>query len=179
MARRGPKPEYLTLVKAAEAADDLGADRCGGVTTSGTPCKRKAGWGTDHPGEGGCKDHPEERSSPCPFPLTELQAVVWNSLAVHMRRLGLLKAVNWPAMYGLTVAVARLHEADESIESIVVQGSRSSVKKHPATTVVNQMLSQVRSYCAELGITPSALAKIGVQEDSEPSRMDRLIQGDA
>ena len=29
----------------------------GGTTAVGTPCKYKAGRGTDHPGEGACKDH--------------------------------------------------------------------------------------------------------------------------
>ena len=29
----------------------------GGETAAGTPCKFKAGRGTDHPGEGACKDH--------------------------------------------------------------------------------------------------------------------------
>jgi hypothetical protein len=30
---------------------------CGGKTRAGTPCKRPAGWGTDHPGSGRCKLH--------------------------------------------------------------------------------------------------------------------------
>lgn len=30
---------------------------CGAKTRSGTPCRRPAGWGTDHPGEGRCKLH--------------------------------------------------------------------------------------------------------------------------
>lgn len=30
---------------------------CGGKTRSGTSCRRPAGWGTDHPGEGKCKLH--------------------------------------------------------------------------------------------------------------------------
>jgi len=33
------------------------ADLCGGECTDGTPCKRPAGWGTDHVGEGRCKLH--------------------------------------------------------------------------------------------------------------------------
>ena len=30
---------------------------CGATTRAGTPCRRPAGWGTDHPGEGRCKLH--------------------------------------------------------------------------------------------------------------------------
>lgn len=31
--------------------------RCGAKTRSGTPCKKEAGWGTDHLGQGKCKLH--------------------------------------------------------------------------------------------------------------------------
>lgn len=31
--------------------------RCGAKTKAGTPCKRVAGWGTDHLGYGGCRRH--------------------------------------------------------------------------------------------------------------------------
>ncbi len=30
---------------------------CGGRKADGTPCTRKIGWGTDHSGEGPCRDH--------------------------------------------------------------------------------------------------------------------------
>lgn len=30
---------------------------CGAKTKAGTPCRREAGWGTDHPGQGRCKLH--------------------------------------------------------------------------------------------------------------------------
>lgn len=31
--------------------------QCGANTSAGTPCRRPAGWGTDHPGAGRCKWH--------------------------------------------------------------------------------------------------------------------------
>lgn len=36
---------------------------CGVPTRKGAPCNRPAGWGTDHPGKGGCRQHP---TSPTP-----------------------------------------------------------------------------------------------------------------
>jgi hypothetical protein len=33
------------------------SDICGATTRAGDPCKRPAGWGTDHNGEGRCKQH--------------------------------------------------------------------------------------------------------------------------
>jgi hypothetical protein len=36
---------------------DAEPDICGATTRSGTPCQRKAGWGTDHVGSGRCRAH--------------------------------------------------------------------------------------------------------------------------
>lgn len=47
------------------AAGKEGDPRCGdygGEKASGEPCGRKAGWGTDHPGEGPCRDHGDEKA---------------------------------------------------------------------------------------------------------------------
>lgn len=37
---------------------------CGAKTRAGTPCQQKAGWGTDHPGEGKCKLHGGKSTGP-------------------------------------------------------------------------------------------------------------------
>lgn len=174
--RGGPKPSHLRLVTAADTVPD--ATTCGAATTRGAACRRPAGWGTDHPGEGTCRDHGDAvRVGDCPFPLTGPQRLVWNSLAAHMSGLGLLKPMFWPTMYGLVLAVSRLHEADASIDEITVRGDNSAEKKHPASTIMNQMLTHVRTYSAELGITPSALAKIGGEPEKGLSEMEKLIRG--
>ncbi len=36
---------------------DSDPDICGAKTRDGTPCKRPAGWGTEHVGDGRCKTH--------------------------------------------------------------------------------------------------------------------------
>jgi P27 family predicted phage terminase small subunit len=179
MSRRGPKPGYLTLVDAVEGVPDMEGTLCGGKTKRGKPCGRLAGWGTEHPGVGGCRNHPEVRTNTpdCPLPLNALEAELWGNVTEHMRGLGLLKAAFWPTMYGLVVALARLDECQKAIQEVVVKGDNSAVKKHPAATVANQMLSQIRAYSAELGITPSALAKTGAKEPDTPSDLDRLIKG--
>src|SRR5690625_1385431 len=37
---------------------------CGAKTRAGTPCRRPAGWGTDHPREGRCKLHGGRSTGP-------------------------------------------------------------------------------------------------------------------
>ena len=58
-----------------------------------------------------------------------------------------------------------LHNAHEELDRVAVAGRGASVKKHPAAIVVHQMLAQVRQYLQELGLTPSALVKIGPPDD--------------
>ena len=174
---RGPKPGYLTLVDAAATAD--AGEYCGAITRRGSPCRRSAGWGTEHAGRGPCRDHPTAtRSMPCPLPLSKLEELIWNDVSMRLRELRLLKPAFWPTVYGLTVALATLHDAGEELDAIAVAGRGASVKKHPAAIVVNQMLAQVRQYLQELGLTPSALAKIGPPDDDDPpTKMDRFIRG--
>mgnify|MGYP001172356705 FL=1 len=37
--------------------DEMAKPKCGAKTRAGTPCRKPAGWGTDHPGDGRCKLH--------------------------------------------------------------------------------------------------------------------------
>ncbi len=115
---------------------------------------------------------------PCPLPLTKLEEQIWNDVSIRLRELRLFKPAFWPTLYGLVVALATLHEAYDELDAIAVQGRGDSVKKHPAAIVVNQMLVQIRQYLQELGLTPSALAKIGPPDDDEPlTRMEEFIRG--
>ena len=177
MSRRGPKPGYLTLIDAAETAD--AGEYCGVITRRGTACRRTAGWGTEHAGRGPCRDHPAgTRSMPCPLSLSKLEEQIWNDVSVRLRELRLFKPAFWPTVYGLTVALALLHESRAEIDALSVPGRHGERKKHPAATVSNQMISQVRAYCAELGLTVSALAKIPPDGDGGPlTRMEKLIRG--
>lgn len=182
MARRGPKPSYLSLVDAAKAAEDMDSGVCGAPKASGGLCQRSSGWGTGT-SVGRCRDHLDdgvkpESSVPCPLPLDDLQRQLWDDLVSDLRKLGLLKRAFWKSMYGLVVATASLHRAAQAMTSITVEGYNGSEKKHPAATIMNQNLSQVRQYSAELGLTPSAMAKVGFTPEKEESTLDRLISGE-
>jgi len=53
------------------------------------------------------------------------------------------------------------------------------LKKNPAATIVNQMLSHIRQFSNDLGLNPSALASIGPPDDPDKprSKMERFIRG--
>ena len=144
MSRRGPKPDHLALVDATSAAEDPpGSNMCGGRTKSGGACKKPAGQGTEHPGLGQCRHHDGqvEEGSPCPLPLNELELRLWDVITSQLRALRLDKPAFWAHKFGLVVALAGLHTARQEFNAIAVPGRGASVKKNPAITVVNQMLS--------------------------------------
>ncbi len=182
MTLSGRKRSHLQLVDAVSSVsgDLVEAGKCGRLTKKGTPCKRRAGSGTTHPGEGECMDHEGQvdPDSPCPLPLTPLELRLWTDITDSLRKTGLLNHAFWPSLYGLVVALAGLSNARrEALQGATVSDAKGSIKKHPATTTVNQMLAHVRTYSAELGLTPSSLAKVGTPGDGPPSPMDTLIGG--
>ncbi len=191
--KRGPKGSHLQLVDATEAADDMAsaiahaadlATRCGGRTKSGGACKKPPGQGTEHAGAGQCRFHDGqvEEGSPCPLPLTTLELRLWDQVTAQLTALRLFRLAFWPHIYGLVIALAGLHSARQSAiaaSSMTVKGDNSHTKKHPSSTVTNQMLAQIRQFSNDLGLNPSALAAMDLGDDpnKRPSRMEELIKG--
>ena len=180
--KRGTKGSHLQLVDATAAAEDPPAMTCGGRTTSGGECKKPPGQGTEHPGAGQCRHHDGqvEEGSPCPLPLTELEGRLWDEVTDQLRTLRLFRIAFWPHIYGLVIALAGLHPARQSAKiGATVKGDNSHLKKHPSSTIVNQMLAHIRQFSNDLGLNPSALASMDIEDDpNRPrSRMEELIRG--
>ena len=180
--KRGPKGSHLQLVDATEAAAEV-PTTCGGRTTRGHPCKKPPGQGTEHPGDGQCRYHDGqvEEGSPCPLPLTKLELRLWDHVTAQLAGLRLFRVAFWPHVYGLVIALAGLHSARQSAigAAATVRGRDGTIKKHPSSTVTNQMLAQIRCFSNDLGLNPSALAAMDLGEDpNKPrSRMEGYIKG--
>ena len=179
--KRGPKGSHLQLVDATEAAAEV-PTTCGGRTTRGHPCKKPPGQGTEHPGAGQCRYHDGqvEEGSPCPLPLTDLELRLWGQVTAQLTALRLFRIAFWPHVYGLVIALAGLHTARQSAKiGETVKGDNSHTKKHPSSTIVNQMLAHIRQFSNDLGLNPSALAAMDLEPDpSKPrSRMEGYIKG--
>ena len=178
--KKGRKGSHLQLVDATAEAQPA-ADSCGGQTRRGTPCKRRPGQGTDHVGVGQCRLHDGqvEKGSPCPLPLTELELRLWDDISAQLSGLRLLSRAYWGHIYGLVVALAGLHSARQAgMMGQTVKGDNGTFKKHPSSTVVNQMLSQIRNYSNDLGLNPSALSAMNLPDPTrKPSKMEGYIKG--
>ncbi len=184
MSKRGPKGSHLQLVDAGEAAEDQPtAAGCGGRTKSGGECKKPPGQGTEHPGVGQCRHHDGqvEEGSPCPLPLTDLEGRLWDQVTDQLIALRLYSGAYWGHIYGYVIALAGLHSARQSAigAAATVKGENGAIKKHPSSTVTNQMLTQIRQFSNDLGLNPSSLAAMDLGDDpTKPrSRMEELIKG--
>ena len=181
MTKPGPKGSHLELVDATADAEDEPATHCGGRTKRGTACKRPTGQGTEHPGVGQCRTHDGqvEEGSPCPLPLDDLELVLWGEITGQLRALRLFRIAFWPHIFGLVVALAGLHTAREELDAIAVPGRGTSIKKHPAVTVVNQMLTQIRQFSNDLGLNPSALASMDLGGGADERQKHSLASASA
>lgn len=184
MSKPGPKATHLHLVDATEEASSTVDEprSCGGRTKLGSACKKPAGQGTEHPGVGQCRYHDGqvEPGSPCPLPLTPLEAHLWDDTVAQLQSLRLYNPAYWRHIYCLVTAMAGLYTAKQSAAAgATVKGDNSHTKKHPSSTIVNQMLALIRQFSNDLGLSPSALQAMDLGEDpSKPrSKMEGFIKG--
>ena len=180
MSKTGAKGSHLQLIDAVAEVKPT-ASSCGGRTKAGGECKKPLGQGTEHAGVGQCWHHDGqvEEGAPCPLPLDALERRMWDVITTQLRNLRLENQAFWPHKFGLVVALAGLHTARQQARvGSTVKGDNSHVKKHPSSTVVNQMLAHIRQFSNDLGLNPSALASMNLDDPDRPlSDMEKLIRG--
>ena len=186
-AGQRPKPRHLKLLEGtarrlkAEPAD-LADYRCGVMKPNGTPCRLRAGWGTETVGSGACRHHVGSDRSRVPQPPIALPGAAgqwWDLLAPELVRLGVLKAVFSPALATLCQTTAIAQIAYEKVESdgVIVEGTKGK-KKHPALQVFRDMAGQQRLWMAEFGLTPVSFERLGLEQEGAVSDMQKLMDGD-
>jgi len=86
----------------------------------------------------------------------------WRRLEAELRTAGVLTMRDRAVLTGYCLAWARLREAEEDIERLgtLVEGTEGTQIRNPALTTWNQAMSQLRMYAAELGLSPSARARV-------------------
>lgn len=90
---------------------------------------------------------------------------LWKQLGPVLRRAGLLTeldrgcfealCVNYDMMVSMTLLIQK--------EGEVIKDARGSLKKHPATSVLNAFMSLFRQSCCDFGCTPASRGKMGIQ----------------
>ena len=124
----------------------------------------------------------------CPAWLHKDAKKEWKRIAPQLERLGLLSELDMAALAGYCQSYARYKEAEELIAKHgttyeIHERNRDgslkcnkqgepilrSMQARPEVSIANKSLLQIRSFCAEFGLTPSARARMSVPgtEDNE------------
>ena len=125
---------------------------------------------------------PEKKAPKCPSWLEPDAKKEWRRLSKELEAMGLLTSVDMAAFAGYCQAYARWKEAEEFITkhgSILKTGS-GYIQQIPQVSIAQQNLKQMRNFCAELGLTPSARSRLNIKVDGraiEGDQMEALLKG--
>jgi P27 family predicted phage terminase small subunit len=103
----------------------------------------------------------------CPSWLTDEAKAEWQRVAPALERLGLLTEVDGTALAAYCEAYSRWRAAEEIIarEGLTYENVRlGRIAQHPAVPIARQMMDQIRAYCSEFGLTPSARGRMTLPE---------------
>lgn len=135
------------------------------------------------------KAHPAAGSTPeKPDWLTGEASDEWDRVVSELDRLKMLALVDRTALVGHCEAASQLRAATEDIaergitllvlEREFEDGTKlyAKVAKNPSVTVAQAAMSQIRGFCAEFGLSPSARARMTIPEaDDGKKGAERLL----
>ncbi len=101
----------------------------------------------------------------------------WARVAPALEKMGLLTELDRAAFAGYCCSWADYVEAQRLLaaEGVITEGVGGKLKKHPAVTIAARALDQLRAWCQEFGMTPSARGRVSVGTEEpreEPSWLD-------
>ena len=126
---------------------------------------------------------PEPIAPKCPTWLHKDAKKEWKRIAPQLEKLGLLTQVDMAALAGYCESWAQYKRSIEFIhkhgEVYPIKDDEGRVKylqQVPQVSIANKALQQVRAFCAEFGMTPSARGRMSVPgaEDKE-DEMESLL----
>lgn len=97
----------------------------------------------------------------------------WNRVVPELQRLNLTKPIDASALAAYCLCWQRLVEAQRiiNVEGVLGQNSQGRVR-HPAVAVVEAASKELRGWCGEFGLTPSAEQNVGRREANDADAND-------
>ena len=125
--------------------------------------------GTDRPCRRPTNEPAPEGEASCPEFLTAEAKREWRRLEDELHRIGLLTIVDRAAMAGYCQAWADFRWTIDFLRhrQKIVQAPSGYKQIHPVMTVRRQSAKQMLAFAAELGLTPSARARLSVPTPGE------------
>lgn len=112
----------------------------------------------------------------------------WDRVVPELDQLKLLTQVDYASLIGHCQATAQLREASEAIAEqgitlLVIEREAkdgtaiyAKAAKNPAVTVAQGAMSQIRGFCAEFGLSPSARSRMTTPEAADEGKgAERLL----
>lgn len=146
-----------------------------------------------NPGKRALKNEPRPTLGDPPMPegLTADARAEWFRVLPELRKMGILAVCDGADIAGYCQARARWLQAEAIVEKegpvvdepVLINGVATKFvrkKKHPAVTVSNQAAVLMKSFAAELGLSPTSRARLDVQApvDNPGSRLANFLTGD-
>jgi P27 family predicted phage terminase small subunit len=111
-------------------------------------------------------------------------------MAPVLERLGLLTEADGPAFACYCMAYSRWVQAEKAIAEHNAERAPDSevppscfvtpkgyIQQIPAVGIANQAIKEIRAWCAEFGMTPSARSRMSVTGDDSDDDMEDLLSG--
>ena len=118
---------------------------------------------------------PEQRAPKCPAWLVPDAKKEWRRLSKELELMGLLTQVDMASFAGYCQAYARWKEAEEFItkHGSILKTSSGYIQQIPQISIAQQNLKQMRNFCSEMGLSPSARSRLNINNSGG------VIDGDA
>lgn len=124
--------------------------------------------------EGNPGHRPINRSEPkprpvapkCPDWLDRRAKAEWRRISPELERLGLLTGIDMTAMAGYCQSYARWRQCQEVLakDGLTFKTESGYLMPRPEVAIGNRALIEVRAFCVQFGLTPSARARMQLSE---------------
>lgn len=117
---------------------------------------------------------PAPVAPPCPDWLDADAKREWKRVAPELEKLGLLTRVDMAALAGYCQSYATWRACQMVLakQGMTFETATGYVTQRPEVSIGNKALDQVRAFCAQFGLTPSARARMTLPEQDHAEEND-------
>lgn len=108
---------------------------------------------------------PEVAIPDCPDHLDDAARAEWDRLVPELASLGMLTRIDRAALAAYCQAWSRWEHAERQVQEmgLIVKSPNGYPCQNPYLSIANKAVSQVKTFAAELGLTPSSRSKVKVK----------------
>lgn len=116
----------------------------------------------------------------CPSWLDKGARAEWRRIAPELERIGLLTTIDMAALAGYCQSYSTWKAATEALaeHGLTYTAANGNIRQRPEVTIASKALAEVRQFCQQFGLTPSARSRMmlpesyGAFSDDEDSPFD-------